>query len=42
MANQTRSTGSFPHAAIPSPHGGLPVEVTLIAQLGHGDRKSVV
>ncbi|MEV8521376.1 DUF2867 domain-containing protein [Dyella marensis] len=36
MANQTRSTGSFPHAAIPSPHGGLPVEVTLIAQLGHG------
>lgn len=36
MAKQARSTGSFPHAAIPSPHGGLPVEVTLIAQLGHG------
>lgn len=36
MAIQTRSTGSFPTATIASPHGGLPVEVTLIAQLGHG------
>ena len=36
MAKQARSTGSFPHAAIPSPHGGLPVEINLIAQLGHG------
>ena len=36
MAIQARSTGSFPTATIASPHGGLPVEVTLIAQLGHG------
>lgn len=36
MAIQARSTGSFPCVAIPSPDGGLPVEVTLIAQLGHG------
>lgn len=36
MAAQARSTGSFPAAAIPSHAGGLPVEVTLIAQLGHG------
>ncbi|MGO4701651.1 DUF2867 domain-containing protein [Dyella sp. 2RAB6] len=36
MAIQARSTGSFPAATIASPHGDLPVEVTLIAQLGHG------
>ena len=36
MAIQARSTGSFPAATIHSPHGGVPVEVTLIAQLGHG------
>ena len=36
MAIQARSTGSFPAARIAAPGGGLPVEVTLIAQLGHG------
>ena len=36
MATQARSVGTFPAASIPSPTGGLPVEVTLIAQLGHG------
>lgn len=36
MATQARSTGSFPAASISFPGGGLPVEVTLIAQLGHG------
>lgn len=36
MAIQARSVGTFPSASIPSPTGGLPVEVTLIAQLGHG------
>lgn len=36
MAIQARSTGSFPAATIAAPGGGLPVEVTLIAQLGHG------
>lgn len=36
MAIQARSVGTFPGASIPSPIGGLPVEVTLIAQLGHG------
>lgn len=36
MAAQARSTGTFPAAAISSHDGGLPVEVTLIAQIGHG------
>jgi len=36
MAIQARSTGSFPAATIPARGGGVPVEVTLIAQLGHG------
>jgi hypothetical protein len=36
MAAPSRSTGSFPSARLPSPTGGLPVEVTLIAQLGTG------
>jgi hypothetical protein len=29
-------TPGFPHASLPSTCGGLPVEVSLIAQLGHG------
>jgi len=36
MLATTRSTASFPTARIESRGGGLPIEVTLIAQLGHG------
>ncbi len=36
MPASTQSTTSFPAARIPSSSGGLPIEVTLIAQLGHG------
>src|SRR4051812_14380767 len=36
MLSMARSTGSFPTARIASRGGGLPVEVTLVAQLGHG------
>jgi hypothetical protein len=36
MLTATRSTASFPTARIPSLGGGLPVDVTLIAQLGPG------
>lgn len=36
MPATNRSTTGFPAARLPSSSGGLPVEVTLIAQLGHG------
>ncbi|TCV97376.1 uncharacterized protein DUF2867 [Luteibacter rhizovicinus] len=36
MSHRSRATASFPSARIPSSSGGLPVEVSLIAQLGHG------
>ena len=36
MPATIRSTNSFPSTRIPSASGGRPVEVTLIAQLGHG------
>lgn len=36
MATHARQVRSFPSAHIPSGSGGLPVEVVLIAQLGHG------
>ena len=36
MLSTARSTASFPTARIASRGGGLPIEVTLIAQLGHG------
>lgn len=36
MPAHVRSTASFPTARIASRGGGLPVEVTLVAQLGHG------
>lgn len=32
----TKVVQTFPSARIPSQSGGLPVEVSLIAQLGHG------
>ena len=36
MLALSRSVSSFPSAQLPSASGGLPVEVALIAQLGHG------
>jgi hypothetical protein len=36
MATQTCKTKTFPSARVLSTSGGLPVEVSLIAQLGHG------
>lgn len=36
MQSQARAVATFPSARLPSPSGGLPVEVTLISQLGHG------
>lgn len=36
MATQAKRVRTFPSTYIPSPSGGLPVEVSLIAQLGHG------
>lgn len=36
MLTLARSIGTFPNAVIASCSGGLPVEVTLISQLGHG------
>ncbi len=36
MFNPTRVVDAFPSVSIPSESGGLPVEVSLIAQLGHG------
>lgn len=36
MTTHTKQVRTFPSIQIPSPSGGLPVEVSLIAQLGHG------
>jgi hypothetical protein len=36
MLNLTQLVGTFPSVRIPSESGGLPVEVSLIAQIGHG------
>jgi hypothetical protein len=36
MLHLTNIIETFPSVKIPSSHGGLPVEVSLIAQLGHG------
>jgi hypothetical protein len=36
MRTAARTTASFPTARIASSNGGLPIEVTLVAQLGHG------
>ena len=36
MRTHAKRVRTFPSAHIPSPSGGLPVEVSLIAQLGHG------
>ncbi|WP_158882621.1 DUF2867 domain-containing protein [Rhodanobacter sp. L36] len=36
MSTPVRKVGTFPSARVPSTSGGLPVEVSLIAQLGHG------
>ncbi len=36
MTTHAKQVRTFPSTHIPSPSGGLPVEVSLIAQLGHG------
>jgi len=36
MQSQARAVATFPSARLPSRSGGLPVEVTLISQMGHG------
>ena len=36
MINLTRTIETFPSVHIPNKTGGLPIEVSLIAQLGHG------
>lgn len=36
MFSTARAVAAFPSARIPSASGGLPVEVSLLAQLGHG------
>lgn len=36
MPTQARVTRTFPSVRLSSPTGGLPVEVTLVTQLGHG------
>ena len=36
MQSQARAVATFPSARLPSPSGGVPIEVTLISQLGHG------
>lgn len=36
MSIRAKLIQTFPSASIPSPSGGLPVEISLIAQLGHG------
>jgi hypothetical protein len=42
MANHAKVIQTFPSACIPSRSGGLPVEVSLIAQLGHGSGDHLV
>ncbi|MBB3226870.1 hypothetical protein FHW69_001471 [Luteibacter sp. Sphag1AF] len=42
MSHRSHVTASFPTARISSPAGGLPVEVSLIAQLGHGAGSQLV
>jgi hypothetical protein len=36
MMTLTQVSKTFPSHSIPADHGGEPVDVTLIAQLGHG------
>lgn len=42
MSSHGRAIASFPSARLPSRSGGLPIEVTLIAQMGHGSGDQLV
>lgn len=42
MQSQARAVATFPSARLPSRSGGLPVEVTLISQMGHGSGDQLV
>jgi hypothetical protein len=42
MSSHAESVASFPSISIPSVAGGVPVEVSLIAQLGHGAGSQLV
>lgn len=42
MSSHARAVASFPSARIPSRSGGSPIEVALIAQLGHGSGDQLV
>jgi hypothetical protein len=42
MLTLTRSVTTFPSVSLPSHSGGLPVEVSLIAQLGHGQGNQII
>lgn len=42
MLTLTRSVSTFPSISLPSHSGGLPVEVSLIAQLGHGQGNQII
>ena len=42
MQSQARAVATFPSARLPSRSGGLPVEVSLIAQMGHGSGDQLV
>lgn len=42
MSSFKRSITTFPTVSIPSPHGELPIEVNLIAQLGHGAGTQII
>lgn len=42
MQSHARAVATFPSARLPSRSGGLPVEVALIAQMGHGSGDQLV
>nr|WP_199043327.1 DUF2867 domain-containing protein [Dyella sp. ASV24] len=42
MSSHTQAVATFPSARLSSRSGGLPIEVTLIAQLGHGSGDPLV
>jgi hypothetical protein len=42
MPSQARAVATFPSARLPSRSGGLPIEVALIAQMGHGSGDQLV
>lgn len=42
MSHRSQAVASFPSVTLPSPAGGVPVEISLIAQLGHGAGSQLV